>query len=1745
MDDILNKIESQRLKDRAEKIKKYCSRDLEFINTQGLFRFYNRHGPSHSQKVWENIKKLLESWNSALSEYELFLEEASAWCHDLGMFKREGDDFEDSKVCEKVRKTHHERISEYLSEYWKEMGLSSEPEAVLLKNICWAHSSKADLSELKEKEPILVGEKVEEVRTRFLGALLRLADALDAGKDRLPPKGYRDNPKIPKSQHEEYWKHEIVDSVEITNSSIIISMSVEDEYSVNVVEKVKKKLNDELDSVKGVFSERDLDLKLDFLVTKSVVKSEKIREWEKKKPSIPHPKPVFDVRNEGDLSEMLEKYPLKFMENRLIGKIDVIGADKPKIELNWGEFKDKLMYKNKEWENKFEKFAPQTINFIHGKYGVGKSIYLLNYVEHCVKESYYKNVVFINNSSIHEFIDGLGYLDPDDPDYAPAQTLIVVDALCRGESDNEYRKKCVKLFNTVKDKGYSAIVTLRDDDYNTLKKVLKDKWNDLKRYRTEKFIYQNYKSIRHILATNLSYYEIPFENLLSPSEILCYVQNNEIVYSNKEVYKKFDKCAELLFEKSKIKDTGLPTYVILLVRRIKYDEKLPKEFSEKVLEEFPSGFENLVWDTIEKNHEMGDRVIPIFILILKNHDFVFTKQFRDFLLKWSLKEEKEEEKESKIREKLLNLEIYLEKSPISDDVYVCQLSTQWKNALDVVLKDRSKEDDLIKIFRELNRPRDFSHLIDQIKQALKDELEKSISSNKWIPTDELCLVSDIANLSELKFAKEVYLGLEETDKISHEGKLIQSTLIELIKKSYVGAKNEKRYDEAKENVKEMLKIYPDNPSTWFSLALISSDGKEKVNAFKEAIRLGDKTKYPYFNTQRVRHAYIAFLIKQLDTCYKEEKEEIKEEIEEQFEILLKNPDALTLQGCAIYNKKIGKHDLAMAFYKMALEKYPDFEEYPELVTGKWISVIQSYAIFCKERGYFYRKGQPEEAEKYYNMAKDLFEKGKKIILKAYEKRAKKLFREEEKFALARKLSIPHLLNAYAIFENEQAIRFRLDENKKEEVRDRIKHADKLLRDVIQKYDPYHVPSLTKHGEFLPKWMEGNLLERLGDNKIAYMREAEGHLRNALKIESPEDPLHSYRIKNILGILLFKYHCEPDYPNYDIAEKLLKESVQSDNILHNAMTFHELAVLYVCQDKINEAEEAFRKSIDIKGTGRKIFIHLAIAHTDFSRFLYILGKEEGLFHKDKAKEYTSKIVVRIKENNEFRYFAIREAKRKEYAEKDREERCNDKAVELESLLDKDQPLNAYYEFAKQMWDLVCYKVCIDACERWIGKLKEIIEQKANLKENPLEQLSEILYLEGLSYRKLEKFDNWVESASEYLEFAKLLPGSVKNSRQLGEVNMKLGMFENTINYYKKILEERNELKYEEFKIKELLVDCESALNIKDKISEGLRLLVKVAETVEEGTKKEDLAKLLCETGNKLTGLKDKLDLRPLADALLFKNLSDNDLNEIKKFLIPDNIIKSCFHQARLLNPSLSVELSQHLEGFKPQPTKKYWYIARGLHGKAEKDKRFIGSARYTEAAFHYIYFLVVKSLEIREDKEKLSDQWGVIGFFLNEINKVSLIKISFEVLIECFQHSVNLNDKNDRSWSNLGWQFYYKRELDKAEYAFKNSLALNKNNSYSLTGLGKIAEQRGERNLAKTYYEQASELIKQSELNSKDKAKGLMNIANNLIGLGFIGDTFEMYETIKQSLTERQKILMGAKKRFIGEILSTIPYLPPS
>jgi|GEM_PF-3207741 len=277
MDDILNKIENQRLKDRAEKIREHCERILPRIHSQGLFRYYNDHGPAHSKAVLKLLNNLLDDIslkkdNGRLTEYEYFILYAAAWCHDSGMLMREGEDFDNSEVCERVRETHPERTAEDLSENWSKMGIQSETEAYLLGEICKAHGG--DPEKIKE-----LPENSGNVYLRLLGALLRLADALDAREDRLPPEPYMEVPGILEKQYVEYWKHEVLDSISINHKEkkIIVQLIVKYEYPVDVVKRVKEKLTEELNSVKEVLEKYNISFNLDFPPLIDMIKYERRR----------------------------------------------------------------------------------------------------------------------------------------------------------------------------------------------------------------------------------------------------------------------------------------------------------------------------------------------------------------------------------------------------------------------------------------------------------------------------------------------------------------------------------------------------------------------------------------------------------------------------------------------------------------------------------------------------------------------------------------------------------------------------------------------------------------------------------------------------------------------------------------------------------------------------------------------------------------------------------------------------------------------------------------------------------------------------------------------------------------------------------------------------------------------------------------------------------------------------------------------------------------------------------------------------------------------------------------------------------------------------------------------------------------------------------------------------------------------------------------------------------------------------
>ena len=271
-------------------------RKLPYILSQGLFRYYTDHGPGHSEAVIKILDKLTEGVN--LSEYENFLLKCGAWLHDIGMLMREGEDIDikNPEVCNRIREEHHKRSAEYISKHLREIELSGKTEATIIQWICCAHSSKVDINKVRE-ETHIAGENV---RTRFLAALLRLADALDCREDRLPPEEYRRLPQIPQESQEEYWKHEIVERVEIKGSEISVEMLLKykDHKENNVADKVKEKIEEELNSVRDVLERYNLHFELDFNVNEPPELEER--------PPIRTIEAYKRVRNEDELKNVVE-----------------------------------------------------------------------------------------------------------------------------------------------------------------------------------------------------------------------------------------------------------------------------------------------------------------------------------------------------------------------------------------------------------------------------------------------------------------------------------------------------------------------------------------------------------------------------------------------------------------------------------------------------------------------------------------------------------------------------------------------------------------------------------------------------------------------------------------------------------------------------------------------------------------------------------------------------------------------------------------------------------------------------------------------------------------------------------------------------------------------------------------------------------------------------------------------------------------------------------------------------------------------------------------------------------------------------------------------------------------------------------------------------------------------------------------------------------------------------------------------
>jgi len=263
-------------KERCKKIRRFCENALTWMHFDSkYFRFFTNHGIPHSSSVFNLINQLLDDWelkkgDKKLSEYEYFLLAVCSWCHDLGMLIQKGENYDDIEIVIKARKEHAQRIIPYLDQNYLPMGLSDEIEKSIVGQICSYHSSNENIDDVPENQTILYDGKPNEIRNKLLSALLRLSDALDATKNRLPLEENRNHPLVSDITKKEYKKHEIVHEVIVSSEKgvVFVQIVIKKDGSDDIIYKeVKEKLTEEFDSVKNILLDYGINIKkIEFIV---------------------------------------------------------------------------------------------------------------------------------------------------------------------------------------------------------------------------------------------------------------------------------------------------------------------------------------------------------------------------------------------------------------------------------------------------------------------------------------------------------------------------------------------------------------------------------------------------------------------------------------------------------------------------------------------------------------------------------------------------------------------------------------------------------------------------------------------------------------------------------------------------------------------------------------------------------------------------------------------------------------------------------------------------------------------------------------------------------------------------------------------------------------------------------------------------------------------------------------------------------------------------------------------------------------------------------------------------------------------------------------------------------------------------------------------------------------------------------------------------------------------------------------
>jgi len=253
------------LAEKASRLTQSLRPYLSFLTANELknFRFYTDHGLAHVLYTLKKEAELL-NWHTPkggkLSPFENYILYCATLIHDIGLYPFKPNDRNLS--TEMIRAQHAERVSEFIA-YKKDELILPPEELKIIGEVAKHHSRKYNIENLNTTKHSRYGK----VRMDLLAAILRIADACDHARWRLPPKEIEKLacnilPEEEKNKTlEEYKTHSYVDDVQINlkeGKIKILSLSPKDK--IEIVEETKNRLQEEVNSVKDVFHKYGIKL---------------------------------------------------------------------------------------------------------------------------------------------------------------------------------------------------------------------------------------------------------------------------------------------------------------------------------------------------------------------------------------------------------------------------------------------------------------------------------------------------------------------------------------------------------------------------------------------------------------------------------------------------------------------------------------------------------------------------------------------------------------------------------------------------------------------------------------------------------------------------------------------------------------------------------------------------------------------------------------------------------------------------------------------------------------------------------------------------------------------------------------------------------------------------------------------------------------------------------------------------------------------------------------------------------------------------------------------------------------------------------------------------------------------------------------------------------------------------------------------------------------------------------------------